>query len=58
MLCKIPRILYGSMTCKYHPKISLGSNLHDEIVLDITGFHDEEVFNKQNVTGCDHSENH
>ena len=58
MLFKIPRILYGSMTCKYPPKISLDSNLHDEIVLDITGFHDEEVLNKQNVTVCDHSENH
>ena len=34
------------------------SNLDDEIVLDITGFHDEEVLDKQNVTVCDHSENH
>ena len=46
------------MTCKYPPKIFLDSNLHDEIVLDITGFRDEEVLNKQNVTVCDHSENH
>ena len=34
------------------------SNLDDEIVLDITGFHDEGVLDNQNVTGCDHSENH
>ena len=38
--------------------ILLDSNLDEEIVLDITGFHDEEVLNKQNVTVCDHSENH
>ena len=30
----------------------------EEIVLDITGFHDEEVLDKQSLTGCDHSENH
>ena len=36
----------------------VNSNLDEEIVLDITGFHDEEVLEKQNVTGCDHSENH
>ena len=34
------------------------SDLDEEILLDITGFHDEEVLDKQNVTGCDHSENH
>ena len=38
--------------------ILLDSNLDEEIVLDITGFHDEEVLNKQNVSGCDHSESH
>ena len=34
------------------------SDLDEEILLDITGFHDEEVLDKQNVTGCGHSENH
>ena len=29
-----------------------------ETVLDITGFHDEGVLNKQSLTGCDHSESH
>ena len=31
-------------------------NLHsrDEIVLDITGFQDEEVLDKQSLTGYDH----
>ena len=38
--------------------ILLDSNLDEEIALDITGFHDEEVLNKQNVSGCDHSESH
>ena len=34
------------------------SNSDEEIVLDITGFHDEEVLDKQSLTGCDHSESH
>ena len=34
------------------------SDLDVEILLDITGFQDEEVLDKRNVTGCDHSENH
>ena len=34
------------------------SDLDEEILLDITGFHDEKVLDKQNVTGCDHAENH
>ena len=34
------------------------SNSAEEIVLDITSFHDEEVLNKQRLTGCDHSESH
>ena len=29
----------------------------EEIVLDNTGFHDEEVFYKQNLTGCEHTLN-
>ena len=33
-------------------------NLDEEILLDFTGFHDEEVLDKQNVTSCDHSESH
>ena len=36
----------------------LDSNSDEEIVLDITGFHDEEVQKKQSLTGCDHSESH
>ena len=28
------------------------------MVLDRTGFHDEEVLDKQGLTGCDHSEIH
>ena len=34
------------------------SNLDEEIVLDITGFHDEKVSDKQSLTGCDCSESH
>ena len=34
------------------------SNLDEEIVLNIAGFHNEEVLDKQNVTGCDQSESH
>ena len=34
------------------------SNSDEEFVLDITGFHDEKVLNKQSLTGCDHSESH
>ena len=34
------------------------SDLEEKILLDITGFHDEEVLDKQNVTGFDHSGNH
>ena len=34
------------------------SNLNKEIVLDITGFYDEDVLDKQNVIGCDHPESH
>ena len=34
------------------------SNSDEEIVLDITGFHDEKVLNKQSLTGCDRSESH
>ena len=33
-------------------------NSNEEIVLDITSFHNEEVFDKQCLTGCDHSESH
>ena len=29
-----------------------------QIVLDTTGFHGEEFFDKQSLTGCDHSESH
>ena len=31
---------------------------NEEIVLNITGLHDEEVLNKQSLTRCDHSESH
>ena len=50
-----------------HYLVHLNDNMNDtlvhsksdeEIVLDITGFHDEEVLNKQSLTGCDHSESH
>ena len=34
------------------------SNLDEEIVLNIAGFHNEEVLDKQNVTRCDQSESH
>ena len=34
------------------------SNLDEEIVLNIAGFHNEEVLDKQIATGCDHSESH
>ena len=34
------------------------SNLDEEIVLDITNFYNEEVLDKQGLTGCDHSESH
>ena len=34
------------------------SNSDEEIVLDITGFHDEKVLNKLSLTGCDRSESH
>ena len=34
------------------------SNSDEEIVFDITGFHDEKVLEKQNLTGCDRSESH
>ena len=30
------------------------SNLDEDIVLDITGSHDEEVLDKQSLIGCDH----
>ena len=34
------------------------SNSDEEIALDITGFHDEKVLNKQSLTACDRSESH
>ena len=34
------------------------SKSDEEILLDISGFHDEEVLIKQNLTCCDHSESH
>ena len=34
------------------------SDSDEEIVLDITGFHDEEVLDKQTLTGCDNSESY
>ena len=33
-------------------------NSNEEIVLDITGFHDEKVLSKQSLTGCDRLESH
>ena len=36
----------------------MDSSSDEEIVLDITGFYDEEVLDKQSLTGCDHSESH
>ena len=38
--------------------ILVDSNLDEEILWDITGFHDVEVLDKQSLTGCDHSESH
>ena len=35
---------------------STDSNSDKEIVLDITGLHDEEILDKQSITGCDCSE--
>ena len=32
------------------------NNRQEEIVLDIAGFPDEQVLDKQSLTGCDHSE--
>ena len=54
---------FESLHCLIHLNDNMNgtlvdSNLDDEIVLDITGFHDEKVLDKQNVTGYDHSENH
>ena len=34
------------------------SSSDEEIVLHITGFHDEKVLDKQSLTGCDRSESH
>ena len=34
------------------------SNSDEEIVLEMTGFHDEEILDKQSLTDCDHSESH
>ena len=34
------------------------SNSDEEIILDTTGFHDQEVLDIQSLTGCDHSESH
>ena len=34
------------------------SNSDEEIVLDITGFHDEKVLDKQSLIGCDRSESY
>ena len=34
------------------------SNSDKEIELDIAGFHDEKVLDKQSLTGCDRSESH
>ena len=34
------------------------SNFDEEFVLGITGFLNEEVLGKQNITGCDHSKSH
>ena len=36
----------------------IDSNSDEEIVLNITGFHDEKVLDKQSLTGCDRSESH
>ena len=36
----------------------MDSNSNEEIALHITGFHGEEVLDKQSLTGCDHSESH
>ena len=50
-----------------HYLVNLNDNINDtlmdsssdqEIVLDNTGFHDEEFLDKQSLTGCDHSESH
>ena len=30
------------------------SNSDEEIILNTTGFHDEEVLDKQSLTSCDH----
>ena len=35
---------------------SIDSNSDKEIVLDITGLYDEEILDKQSITGCDCSE--
>ena len=34
------------------------SSSDEEIVLDITGFHNDEVLGKQSLTGCDHWKSH
>ena len=50
-----------------HYLVHLNDNMNDtlvdnssgeEIVLDTTGFHDEEVLDKQSLAGCDHSGSH
>ena len=33
-------------------------NSDNQIVLEMTGFHDHKVFDKQSQTGCDHLESH
>ena len=37
---------------------SVDNSPDEEIVLDTTGFHDEEVLDKQSLAGCDHSGSH
>ena len=34
------------------------SSSDEGVVLDTTGFHDEEVLDKQSIAVCDHSESH
>ena len=36
----------------------MDNSSNEEIVLDITGSHDEEVLDKQSLAGCDRSESH
>ena len=50
-----------SLSCSLNDNMNdtlVDNSSDEEIVLDTTGFHDEDVLDKQSLAGCDHSGSH